>query len=1066
VKLARFAVRHTVYMTLILIALFFFAIFSFSGMNVQFISDVNTATVYVVAIYPGATAEDVETDVIDVMEENFATLPHFKSMDSVSSDNVGVVTIKYVDGTDPYDEIDELRARINTLMKDLPDGLSGTPEVQVGGIDMLPVYTFTVESGDDIIGLTRYVEDELKPRLTKIDGVSTVGTTGGYESEVKVTLDIDELDSKGISPLTVYQILQYSNRSIPLGSTEYQGKNTSVRFNGSYDSIDDIENLTVGSGENGELIKLRDVATVEITSPEVDVIATKDNKNAICVEVSKRSGGNTVGICNAIDKIIEEEEANSNGALQFSLIAKDSRMINASMSAVISSGVMGVLIAIFVILLCLGSVRDTLTIAISMPLSVLFAFIIMRLTNVPISLMSLSGLVIALGSIVGGSIVMLEEADKDYYKLGPDGKNFFYTVNEAIYSSADTVTMSILGSTLTTIVVFIPICALDGIVGMILHDVAISFMAALAGSAIVAIAFVPYFLKKFLPEDRKPRKETKVDSVMHKMENAYGAMVDWCLNNRKFLIVICIVILILTGRVMSRLGMAFLPSTDNSEFYVNISYPTSYTLEKTKEKMDEAEAVIRETVPEVNTVLTVSGKQSGITFGTNDYDGYIRVVLVPVAERDRDIHDIMNEVKYALDERIPGATVNVKNGGYDNLVSYITDGGGYGLELEGDDTELLYSEAERIKHFLEQDDEVMSAAVNTSYDSFSAAIRASSDYMASLGLTSYEAGMTSAILFNGVDSGNYTDPSTGDRLGIRLESNITDVELSDDTLSSISVTTQQGKSVSFSSITDLELERNISSIHHSDRANTVTVSAVLTGESTTSITRKVNAYLEEHPLAEGITTNVGGVGTLINESMGPMVAALVIAFFLVFVVMVMQFESFKQPILILITIPFTIIGVGLSLLVAGSTMNIISILGVVSLFGTAVNNGIILIDRMNLAIKETRIAKLQDAGEKVDEDTVLAGRFSYEEDSKILYDSIIFSCKDRLRAILMTTLSAMLGVVPMAVGTGEGSELYAPLGQVMAGGLLETTAVSLFLVPVLYYLMERRQLKRIYRRKK
>ena len=728
----------------------------------------------------------------------------------------------------------------------------------------------------------------------------------------------------------------------------------------------------------------------------------------------------------------------------------------------VASGIMGVIVAILVIFFILGNVQATLTIAISMPLSVFFTFIAMSVSGISISLMSISGMVVALGAIVDGSIVMLEQVYK-HWQTKKNGR-FLYTVSESIFKSADEVGSSILGSTITTVIVFVPILFVGGLGGQIMHDVALTFMYALSASCIVAIVIIPYLLKKFLKEDRKDMKDNVITRSVDRLTNLYGKAVGWTLKNRKFVILMSLVILIVTVWAVVQLGIAFIPSTDNSEFYINLYFPSGYTQDKSEAEIDKAEQTVRAVIPEVRTIVTTVGSTSGLSFSSNTYSGNIRVILPPVAQRDkdRDIHTLMNDVKLALDSTMVDCQVEVLNGGFDNLVSYVTGGGGYGITLVGEDMDTLYSDAVRIKQHLESDPEVLSVTMDSSYDAYSTVIDASNELLSSLGITGYEAGTTTAILFNGMDCGIYTAPD-GARYDIRLESSVAGEPVTMDTLENLEIISQSGIKVNYASVADLAVENTISQINHTDRANTITLSAAITGESSSSIQERLDEYLEEYPLSSGVSTQTGGVGELIQDTMGPLILAMLIGFFLVFMVMVFQFERFSQPLLVMLTIPFCFIGVALGLLAFNSTLNILSMLGVITLGGTAVNNGIILYDYINMIIKRKRTSAVEEKENiKADEDTIIEGRLTYEEEREILSSSIVESAQNRLKSILMTTLTTMMGVVPMAVATGEGSEIYASLGQAIAGGLFATTLISLFVLPVLYYTLERRRMRRIY----
>ena len=668
--------------------------------------------------------------------------------------------------------------------------------------------------------------------------------SGGSEREVLITLDTDELKSKGISPAAVYQVLSYSNTNLPLAMTTYEGKSSSLRFDAEFNDLADMENLAVGADEEGNIIRLADVAEVEIKASEPETVIKNDGKNIVLVDVTKRADGDTMSISSWIRQILDQQEKEMNGAVHFNIIADDARTISASLEAVINSGIMGVIVAILVIFFILGNVQATLTIAISMPLSIFFTFIAMAASGISISLMSISGMVVALGAIVDGSIVMLEQVYK-HWQTKKNGR-FLYTVSESIFKSADEVGSSILGSTITTVIVFVPILFVSGLGGQIMYEVALTFMYALSASCIVAIVIIPYLLKKLLKEERKDMKDNAITRFADRLTGVYGNAVSWTLKNRKFVILMSVVILLVTVWAVVQLGIAFIPSTDNSEFYVNLYFPSSYTQDRTEAEIDRAEQIVRQIIPEVQTIVTTVGSTSGLSFSSSTYNGNIRVILPPVAQRDkdRDVHTLMTAVKTALDSIMIDCQVEVLNGGFDNLASYVTGGGGFGLTLVGEDMDTLYSDAERIKRYLESDPEVMSVTMDSSYDAYSTVIEASNELLSSLGITGYEAGTTTAILFNGMDCGIYTDPDSGERYDIRLESSVAGEPVTMDTLENLEIISQSGIKVNYAAVADLAVENTISQINHTDRANTISLSAAITGESSSSIQSLVTCTLQ------------------------------------------------------------------------------------------------------------------------------------------------------------------------------------------------------------------------------
>lgn len=1039
-NIAKFPVKHPVVIGMILIVLVTFGVISLSNMNIAFMSDISMPEVMVLTIYPGAGAEDVEQDITNVLENDFVTLPNFKSISSTSSNSVSLITISFQDGIDANQQLAEVRHRITQKMDELPEGISGTPNAFVAGVSMLPVITFSVQGGKDLGRITEYINETLKPQITSIPGVSEVSVSGGKELRVNIKLRMKDLTAKGIPVAQVYQIVNYGNVTLPVGNAEYESKTIDVRFSGGFTSIEDIKNLPVGSGDKNVIIRLKDVADVELIYPKENLIVSDGEQNIVVVDVTKRSDGNVMTIVNEVKKVLEESEKNSGNSLQYQIISDDSRTISASLSTVITSGISGVIMAIIVLILFLNDFRSTLIIGISIPLSILFTFIGMKLLGITINLMSLSGIVVALGMVVDGSIVMIEQVYRYYSAKNSNGTQL-YSVENSIFKGSEEVASSIFASTATTVVVFFPIASLSGIVGKILRDVSVTIILALIASVLVALIVVPFLMKQLLnPKGPKEKKETLFNKGISKLEKFYKKILSWVLENGKFVLVIAISLLVISFLLVGTLGISFIPSTDNSDFYVYMEFPIGQSLEETELRIKQSQKLISDSVPEIKTAVYYSGNSGDMAAGNSPNAGYAHIVLVPVAERNRRIHTIIMEVQDLLSSSIPDAKVKVSNGGFDKLVGYVSGGGGYGLTLVSEDMDLLLSEAKRIEDFLKLDSDVVTTNVDTSFDNTTLVMDMSHEYMSSLGITSYEAGITTAILFSGMESGRFTDKN-GNRYSIQLESDIIDKPITKDTIANINIKSMSGKNISFDSISNTQVQQSISQINHTDRAKTVTISASLISEDTSGVSARVNEYLTSNPLKEGVKSKTGGIMELLGDAIPPMISAILIACFLVYTVMVLQFEKFRQPLLVMGTIPFCVIGVVLGLMIFGSTLSLISLMGIIALAGVVVNNGIILIDYINLLRKRNlEEGKL----ETIDS----------------LKQTIITGSSSRVRPILMTTLTTMLGVIPMAIANGEGAEIYAPLGQAISGGLLTSTIITLFIIPVLYFLTEKKSVNK------
>ena len=1058
-KISEFSVKHPVVITILLLVLAVFGFYSVAGMSTEFMVDITMPQAIVMTIYPGASAEDVEQEVTKILEEDFVTLPHFKSVDSQSYNSLSWITVTYADGYDAYDQLVELRNRISLLKDKLPDGIQGEPRALVGGMSMLPIIAFSVEAGQDAGRVTDYIKKDLTPRLTQIDGVSEVQIEGGKELQVDVKLNIDELTSKGISVATVYQVLNYGNITLPLGNANYENRQIQVRYSGGFNSIEDIENLPVGVADGNNIIKLGDVAKVTLSYPEQGYYVTDGTNPLTIVSVTKRNDGDTVKIVKNIKKVLSKVEQETGGAVRFHIISDDSRQVYASLRTVITSGLMGVLFAVLVIFLFLADWRATLTISLSIPLCILFSLIGLKICGITLNLMSLSGLVISLGMVVDGSSVMLDQIYRYYKQRDEKTGELVYTVNQSIYKGWDEVAASILASAATTIVCFVPIALLTGLIGKILHAVAITIIMAIFASFLVAVVVVPYLLKLVL-KDSGPTIRTKprrFDLLMEKIEKHYRSLLNLALDNRAFIVFAAVFLLVFSGFIALKLGVAFIPSTDSGDWYLAADLPVGTTLEETDAKMKQAEQLLYKYVPEIDNVVFYVGQSytKGIVSQSTPEGAYAHVVLVPVKERKRNVHEIMFQMQEIWASVIPDSKITVANGGFDKLVSYVSGGGGYGLTLISEDLETLYKTASEIRDFLSTDPDVVTARLDTDFDTSTMVIDMSQEYLSSLGITSYEAGITSAILFRGMDAGRYKDAASGDRYNIHLSSNIADGNITADTISNVHIVTSKGQDVSFANLSDIKVEKSISQINHSDRAKTITVSATLVSENTSGVSARVNQYLSKNPLPNGVSSKSGGIMALIGDMVMPMVTAIAIAIFLVYIVMALQFEKIKQPLLIMVTIPFCFIGVVLGLLIFGSTLNLLSLLGLVSLSGIVVNNGIILVDYINQLRISRRLEIAKERGTQ-DRDGEYHVELTVAEENQLLHDCVADGAASRIKPILITTLTTLLGDIPMAVAHGEGAELYAPMGQAIVGGLITSTLITLVLIPVLYYMVEKK----------
>lgn len=1058
-KISHFAADHPAIVSILLITVLLFGGISLMGLNTSLMADLSLPQIYIISIYPGASPEDVENDVSKVIEDELAVVPGLKNINSTSGGSLSIVTLVFQDGIDPEDKIADVRYRVDMLKEDLPAGLQGEPMVLIGDSSMLPVMTFTI-SNEDTERAYDYLKNKIIPRITKLSGVSGVTIVPDGSKTIKVRLRLDDLAEKNISPVAVYQVLQAGNTSYPLGETTYKDRGVGFRYNGNYESIEDIENMLVGQND-GVLVRLKDVADV-ISEAKEDLNNVKVNgKNAFYVEVQKRSDGDVVTICREVKKILEDVDNETGGALNYAIQQDDSVTTNNSINSVLSSGIMGAIMAVFAIWLCLADPKATLIIGITIPLCVIISIILLAVSGRSINIMTTSGMVVALGMVVDGSIVMLEQV----YRYIGTGK---YNTRQAIYRGSDEVASSILGSVLTTIVVFVPIITLKGIVGIILSDVALTLMYSMIASLIVSVVVIPFLIKVLRKDGDKVPQHRIVNKAFEKMEKGYKAILSWCINNRKYVLIVSIFLLVISVLFIPMLGVSFIPSLDQSNFYINCKLPYTYTDVQTHREAKLIEDYLNREYAGIidNYIATITVSSEILEQGGRNKLTYHVVFKTKDEVKREDIHYYIKKVQSDLNSMIPDGEITVKNGGFDNLLGYVSDGGGWGVTLSGEDMDELYATSLRLKEHLEKHPEVMGATLSTTYDNSDVIFNINHDSISSLGATSMEAGLDALLLFRDTDVGKFSSTS-GDRYNITITSDASDMPLTRETLSSLDVKSLTGEYVNFDTLGDLLEEKSLTSIDRKNRSRTISIKANLISTNTANVQRYMDEYIAENPLPDGVSEEAGGIMELLGDSIGPLMQAALIAIFLVYVVMVIQFERYRQPLLIMGCIPFSLIGIILALVVYKTEFSIVVVLALVALSGTVVNNGIILIDYTNMERYKRRECKAKGLDESVLDDvecdiTGTEYRDVYldkEWELKTLRETVVGSAASRIKPILMTVSTTLLGVIPMAYSKGEGSELMAPMGQCMFLGLLVSTVVALVTIPILYYMTEAHVIK-------
>ncbi|MFP4383285.1 MAG: efflux RND transporter permease subunit [Spirochaetia bacterium] len=1024
-KIADYSIKHPAVIIILLISVLLFGAISLRSLKQDLLSEVSLPTVVVFTTYPGVGPMDMEREITNVLEKEIATMPGIEAMSSNSTDSASIISLEFEWGTDIDTKMGELREKINNVTAELPDGIQGPPTILKVNTDLLPIMTVVVESELDAEVLTRYVDEQIIPAVSRVDGVAAVNRQGGVEHIVSLELDTAQLEARNLSILAVYELLSYYNLTVPSGTVTFRGKEMKLRTGGDFDSLDQIRNLVIGHTE-GTYIRLKDVAEVTIQPRDRNVYALSGSTESIILDIMKQQKADTNVIVAEVERILAGFSREQQGAVFFKPVVDQSEDIKNAINSVRDAAVTGGFLAVFILLIFLHNIRTTIIIAVSIPLSVMVAFIALNLNGQSLNIMTLGGMTVGIGMIVDSSIVVLENIFR----------HFKHTGDRNLSASRGTgeVGSAIVASTATTLSVFIPLLFVQGFAGVILRDVAYTIVYALLASLLVAVVVVPFLTSRLLKENEKRKNNRffrfftrRIEGFIDSLTEAYKRGLAGAIRNRWFVLIFAGSVLIVSVLAFSFVGFEFVPETDMNELQIDVETPQGFSLEQTRNKILEIDRIIQEKVPELDEVIYYVGQGDSFGFGKSVTSMFGRIRLISSKKRERDVFEIRDVLRKEIMSRVPDVDFTISNGGLGALASVATGGQGFKVEIYGTDFDDVARSAEQTAEIIRQDPNVTKTEMNIRFDREELVADLALDYMGTLGITPYEAGVISRIIFNGMEAGTFRDG--GRSYDIILKSDLTGTSITPDVLNRLSVRSSRGAVISFAAFTELETVPSVSGIHHENKMKSIIVTGLLRNTNVRDTSSRVTGKLKAADFPAGIRWDVVGTTAEMAESFRVLFYALLVSVFLVYAVMVIQFEKFVQPLIIMAAVPFTVIGVVAGLLLFGSTLSIVSFLGVIALAGIVVNNAIVMVDYINLLRRRDNLS---------------------------LTEALLEGGSSRLRPILMTTLTTVLGILPMAFGMGEGSQMYAPLGQAIAGGLVTSTLITLFLVPVLYHILESR----------
>ena len=1008
-KFAQTFIKHHVMTILLYILVVVFGFYSFQNLPLALMPSMEVPAAVVYATYPGAGPEDIEQQVTKKLEGAVAGLSGLDTLQSTSSENMAMLVIRFTNDTDMDQAMTDLRDKVAQVKSQLPDDASD-PTVMSIDIDSMPVVSVALR-GNDLASLQSIAEAEIQPALERLDGVASVDISGGYEQEIAVHTDASRLKGYNLTISSIGQQLGADNIAIPGGDLDNGSQTLAVRTDGEYSSIDDVKNALISLPAGGT-VRLSQIADVSMQPKDQDAISKVDGEECIILSVNKQSGSNTVQIAE-LAKAEFDSLLKSNDSLQWNIVMDQSDYINMTVDNAIQNIWMGVLFAAIVLFLFLRDFGATMAVTIAMPCCILFTFLIMNVLGITLNMMSLGGITLGVGMIVDNSIVVLE----NIFTYRADG----YDRLEACTKGTGEVIGAVIASTLTTVAVFLPIALSGGMAGMMFKEFCITIVALLLSSLIISITLVPllcYFLLGGTKQQSiKPQGSGATPITEKPLSRAYRSSLNFLITHRWAGVALTVVICIVSVLSVSQAGMELIPEMDEGEVSVTVSMPNGSTMEDTAAIEDRIAAIAVDTIPELEQIYYSTGSSTSIMSSSSGAS--VTISLVDLDQRDRSSADIAKQLRHDLQD-IAGCELTVSTS---STMSMSTDSD-ISVELTGDDYDQLAETADDLANQISALPDAINVESSAGEQTPRVAVKINRENASRFGLN--------AATIGGLVRGELTG-STATTLRMNGEEyDVTvagdeDVATSLDALRSMQIPTMTGGTVPLSMVADVYTELSPQSIVRKNQKETVTITGESESGDNNAIKAAVDDIVAKYELPDGVEVGEGDTAaSQIAETTGTLMLALAVAIMLVYFILATQFNSFSLPIAIMLILPIGLLGSMIMLWPTGNHVSMVALLGVIILAGTVVNSSIVLIDYT-----------LQRRQRGEDKNT-----------------AILNACPRRVRPVLMTAMTTILGLVPMVCSSGEGSEMMKPMGVVMMTGMVISTIATLFITPVYYSLTD------------
>ncbi len=1021
-NISSFTTGRPVFTSMVTLIIIILGIVSLTRLPIDLLPEIAYPVLSINTEYGNAAPEEVEKLVTEVIESAVSVIQGIKEVTSESSEGNSRVRVSFTWGTNLDAASNDVRDRLDRVINSLPEE-ADRPQIRKFDPNSAPILIYGAASNLDPIEMRRLIDDQISYRIEQVPGVAALDVWGGLEREIRIEIDADRMRALQLSLDTIRTAIRDANISLPAGTIESGNTEIRLRTPGELTSVEQLLDLVIDRRGDAP-IYLKQVAEVQDTHSEISRIVRINGKPGLYLALRKQSGTNTVQVARQAKKVVEQINVDF-PQVQLISIVDTSDYIQRSLANVGRTMVIGGLLAGVVLMTFLLNLRATLVVITAIPVAVISTFGMMYFGNLTLNLMTLGGLALGLGMMVDNSIVVLENILRRFQSFGESPK-------EAAVQGTREVTGAIIASTCTTLVIFVPMLFTREISGLLFRQFMYVVAFALLCSLLTALTIVPMLTSLFLRMGEKGPAVKPKKRIVAGLAKAHVVFYGWYENIlgaslRKPLLCVLVVVIMFgcALALIPRIGTEFMPASDEGQVRVNVDLASGTRLEVLDQVMIGIEKTVEDAIPEMRAMVANMGSSSGRGDAAG---GSIRISLVPVLERERSSDTVASELRKEIGT-VPGAEIRVRAGQGLFLLSRLLGGGEDNLEVEirGHDLQILDSLALAVEEQIEGIPGITDTRRGRRDGVPQRLLEIDRDRAADLGFSVVRIARVLETALSGTRAGQFRDGS-GEEVDILVK--VKDAEqLSMEELLTLTITNSRGEAVSLRNLMTPRPSIGPVEIERKNQQRMVDIRANVADRPLGDVAADAQKRLAQIPRPRGYEIMLSGDVEEQAKSFREMLIGIILATVLVYMVLASLYESLLSPIIVMLTVPLPLIGVVLTLLLTGTTFNIQSFIGCIMLVGIVVNNAILIVDRANVL---------------------------FHQQGQTLLEAVRTAGRDRLRPVLMTSLTTILSLLPLAIGIGEGSEAQAPLARAVLGGLFSATLITLIYIPVMYILFNRR----------